>query len=276
MDDKNFKLSLADIDRLGTSIIKKAFRSFRQLLIVLLYVIAIFFVLNDFSLSVTSAEDMAVNKLPWLLLYVLTHYFCRDYGIQKGREDEEYQRVEGEYRKLCEQARAHRHDTEEYCAELSRHYEQMRRSELFSTLSVAVNEHGEPITKDLGKRARRALRRGLRRKPIHVSYRLLVDHSHGKSADFRPIKPSFESYIRRNSVITVLKIVFLSFFTFSLTASIGEDPLGNLIAGTPYLVTMLSISMTSALSAYRSVISYDVDCLNDRIAILSHIFDRHR
>ena len=273
MEDNNgnigFDFSLGSIEKMGASVMKRAFRSVRQILICLLYLIALFFVLNDFSFTLTSAEDLAVSKLPWLLLYVLAHYFCRDYGIQKGREDEEYLRVEKEYRELCELARRDRRAVEQSCAELSEHYERVRRQELLVSMGIREDENGEPCLEDLSRRALRRFKRRMKRKPIRITFRMLVDNSRGNAGSFRPLKPSFESYVRRTSAISVLKIVLLSCFTFSLTATLGSDPLGNLIAGIPYLATMISVSMTAALGAYRSVLSYETDCLCDRIAILS-------
>ena len=63
--ERKSALSFRDLERLGEGAVKKAFRSFRQILIVLLYVVAIFFVLNDFSFTVTSAEQF-VRLLPRL------------------------------------------------------------------------------------------------------------------------------------------------------------------------------------------------------------------
>jgi len=264
-------LSFRDLERLGEGAIKKAFRSFRQILIALLYLVAIFFVLNDFSFTVTSAEQFAADKAPWLVLYILAHYFCRDYGIQKGREDEEFQAVEKRYRELCDGVRGRRKEVEAYCRELERYYNGARLSEALFELGVAVDGEGEPITEGLDRRTKRAVKRAQKRKPIRVTYRMLIDRAERirGSASFRPIKPSFESYMRRTSIISVLKIVLLSFFTFSLTATLGEDPWANFLNGVPYLVTMLSVSITAVLSAYRSVLTYDVDCINDRIAVLS-------
>ena len=150
----------------------------------------------------------------------------------------------------------------------------MRLSETLSALGVAVDENGEPITEGLDKRTKRAVRRALKRKPIRITYRMLVDRAERVSKSFRPIKPSFESYMRRTSLVSVLKIVLLSFFTFSLTATLGEDPWSNFLNGVPYLVTMLSVSITAVLSAYKSVLTYDVDCVNDRIAVLSGLGEK--
>ena len=267
--ERKSALSFRDLERLGEGAVKKAFRSFRQILIVLLYVVAIFFVLNDFSFTVTSAEQFVADKAPWVVLYILAHYFCRDYGIQKGREDEEYKAVEKRYRELCDGARGKRKEVEAYCKELEAYYNGMRLSETFSALGVAVDEQGEPITDVLDKRTKRAVKRAKKRKPIRITYRMLVDRAERVSKSFRPIKPSFESYMRRTSLVSVLKIVLLSFFTFSLTATLGDDPWSNFLNGVPYLVTMLSVSITAVLSAYKSVLTYDIDCVNDRIAVLS-------
>ena len=267
--ERKSALSFRDLERLGEGAVKKAFRSFRQILIVLLYVVAIFFVLNDFSFTVTSAEQFAADKAPWVVLYILAHYFCRDYGIQKGREDEEFRVVEKRYRELCDGARGKRKELEAYCRELEAYYNGMRLSETLSALGVPVDENGEPITDDLDKRTLRAVKRAKKRKPIRITYRMLVDRAERVSKSFRPIKPSFESYMRRTSLVSVLKIVLLSFFTFSLTATLGDDPWSNFLNGVPYLVTMLSVSITAVLGAYRSVLTYDVDCVNDRIAVLS-------
>ena len=268
--EKKSALSFRELERLGEGAVKKAFRSFRQILIVLLYLVAIFFVLNDFSFTVTSAEQFAADKAPWLVLYILAHYFCRDYGIQKGREDEEFTAVEKRYRELCDGARGKRKEVEAYCRDLEAYYNGARLSETLSALGVTVDENGEPITEGLDKRTRRAVKRALKRKPIRITYRMLIDRAERTrgSSSFRPIKPSFESYMRRTSFLSVLKIVLLSFFTFSLTATLGEDPWSNFLNGVPYLVTMLSVSITAVLSAYRSVLTYDVDCINDRIAVI--------
>lgn len=268
-NERKSALSFRDLERLGEGAVKKAFRSFRQILIVLLYVVAIFFVLNDFSFTVTSAEQFVADKAPWVVLYILAHYFCRDYGVQKGREDEEYLAVEKRYRELCDGVRGRRKEVEAYCKELEAYYNGMRLSETLSALGVAVDENGEPITEGLDRRTARAVRRALKRKPIRITYRMLVDRAERVSRSFRPIKPSFESYMRRTSLVSVLKIVLLSFFTFSLTATLGEDPWSNFLNGVPYLVTMLSVSITAVLSAYRSVLTYDIDCVNDRIAVLT-------
>ena len=267
--ERKSALSIRDLERLGEGAVKKVFRSFRQILIVLLYVVAIFFVLNDFSFTVTSAEEFAADKVPWLVLYILAHYFCRDYGIQKGREDEEFLAVEKRYRQLCDEARGKRREIEEYCRELGRYYTEMRFSETLSALGVRVDEEGEPITEGLDGKTLRAVKRAKRRKPIRITYRMLVDRADKVSRSFKPIKPSFESYMRRTSLVSVLKIILLSFFTFSLTATLGSDPWSNFLNGVPYLVTMLSVSITAVLSAYRSVLTYDVDCIGDRIAVLS-------
>lgn len=266
--ERKSALSFRDLERLGEGAVKKAFRSFRQILIVLLYVVAIFFVLNDFSFTVTSAEQFVADKAPWVVLYILAHYFCRDYGIQKGREDEEYKAVEKRYRELCDGARGKRKELEAYCKELEAYYNGMRLSETLSALGVTVDENGEPITDGLDKRTKRAVKRALKRKPIRITYRMLIDRAERVSKSVRPIKPSFESYMRRTSLVSVFKIVLLSFFTFSLTATLGEDPWSNFLNGVPYLVTMLSVSITAVLSAYRSVLTYDVDCINDRIAVI--------
>ena len=266
--ERKSALSFRDLERLGEGAVKKAFRSFRQILIVLLYVVAIFFVLNDFSFTVTSAEQFVADKAPWVVLYILAHYFCRDYGIQKGREDEEYKAVEKRYRELCDGARGKRKEMEAYCKELEAYYNGMRLSETLSALGVSVDENAEPITDGLDKRTKRAVRRALKRKPIRITYRMLIDRAERVSKSVRPIKPSFESYMRRTSLVSVLKIILLSFFTFSLTATLGEDPWSNFLNGVPYLVTMLSVSITAVLGAYRSVLTYDVDCINDRIAVI--------
>ena len=267
--ERKSALSFRDLERLGEGAVKKAFRSFRQILIVLLYVVAIFFVLNDFSFTVTSAEKFVADKAPWVVLYILAHYFCRDYGIQKGREDEEYQAVEKRYRELCDGARGKRKELEAYCKELEGYYNGMRLSENLAALGVPVDENGEPITEGLDRKTVRAVKRAKKRKPIRITYRMLVDRAERVSKSFRPIKPSFESYMRRTSLVSVLKIVLLSFFTFSLTATLGDDPWSNFLNGVPYLVTMLSVSITAVLSAYKSVLTYDIDCVNDRIAVLS-------
>ena len=267
--ERKSALSFRDLERMGEGAVKKAFRSFRQILIVLLYVVAIFFVLNDFSFTVTSAEQFVADKAPWVVLYILAHYFCRDYGIQKGREDEDYQAVEKRYRELCDGARGKRKELEAYCKELEAYYNGMRLSETLAALGVTVDENGEPITEGLDRRTRRAVKRAKKRKPIRITYRMLVDRAERVSKSFRPIKPSFESYMRRTSLISVLKIVLLSFFTFSLTATLGDDPWSNFLNGVPYLVTMLSVSITAVLGAYKSVLTYDIDCVNDRIAVLS-------
>ena len=267
--ERKSALSFRDLERLGEGAVKKAFRSFRQILIVLLYVVAIFFVLNDFSFTVTSAEKFVADKAPWVVLYILAHYFCRDYGIQKGREDEEYQTVEKRYRELCDGARGKRKELEAYCRELEGYYNGMRLSETLAALGVPVDENGEPITEGLDRKTVRAVKRAKKRKPIRITYRMLVDRAERVSKSFRPIKPSFESYMRRTSLVSVLKIVLLSFFTFSLTATLGDDPWSNFLNGVPYLVTMLSVSITAVLSAYKSVLTYDIDCVNDRIAVLS-------
>ena len=266
--EKKSTLSFRELERLGEGAVKKAFRSFRQILIILLYLVAIFFVLNDFSFTVTSAEQFAADKAPWLVLYILAHYFCRDYGVQKGREDEEFQAVEKRYRELCDGARSRRKEVEAYCRDLEAYYNGARLSETLSALGVPVDEAGEPITEGLDKRTRRAVRRALKRKPIRITYRMLIDRAERVSHSFRPIKPSFESYMLRTSLLSVLKIVLLSFFTFSLTATLGDDPWSNFLNGVPYLVTMLSVSITAVLGAYRSVLTYDVDCINDRIAVI--------
>lgn len=267
-EERKSALSFRDLERLGEGAMKKAFRSFRQILIVLLYVVAIFFVLNDFSFTVTSAEEFVADKVPWLVLYILAHYFCRDYGVQKGREDEEFQTVDKRYRELCTEARGKRRELEAHCRCLEKYYNEMRLSETLSALGVGTDENGAPITEGHDRRTRRAVRRALRRKPIRITYRMLVDRAERVTKSVRPIKPSFESYMRRTSIVSVLKIILLSFFTFSLTATLGEDPWSNFLNGVPYLVTMLSVSITAILSAYRSVITYDVDCINDRIAVL--------
>ena len=267
-EERKSALSFRDLERLGEGAMKKAFRSFRQILIVLLYVVAIFFVLNDFSFTVTSAEEFVADKVPWLVLYILAHYFCRDYGVQKGREDEEFKTVDKRYRELCTEARWKRRELEAHCRCLEKYYNEMRLSETLSALGVGTDENGAPITEGHDRRTRRAVRRALRRKPIRITYRMLVDRAERVTKSVRPIKPSFESYMRRTSIVSVLKIILLSFFTFSLTATLGEDPWSNFLNGVPYLVTMLSVSITAILSAYRSVITYDVDCINDRIAVL--------
>ncbi|MBQ9116331.1 MAG: hypothetical protein IJY04_04860 [Clostridia bacterium] len=272
MESHDFDFSIKNIERLSTGVMKKAFSSFRQILIALLYVVAIFFVLNDFSFALTSAEDMAVSKLPWLVLYVLAHYFCRDYGVQMGREDVDYRSVDEKYRRLCDRVRGERRRFEDFCLRLSQRYEDVRKAELYERLGISLNDEGEPIVSELDKRTARALKRGLSRRQVKVSYRLVVDNSRESASRYRPIKPSFESYMRRTSVFSILKIVFLSCFTFSLTATLGADPLGSLISGIPYLVTMISVSMTAALGAYRSVLTYEIDCLNDKIAILDSYF----
>ena len=267
-DGKKNSFSIKDLEKLGDNAVKKAFRSFRELLIVMLYIVAIFFVVNDFSFRIASAEEFAADKLPWLLLYVLAHYFCRDYGIQKGREDEEFKGVEKCYRELCDKARGQRREIEAYCRELSAHYTEARITEALELLGVKMDENGQPMTEGLDRRTQRAVKRAMRKKPIRITYRMLVDRADKVHGGYRPLKPSFESYIRRRSWFTVGKIVLLSFFTFSLTATLGSDPVSNFIEGIPYLVTMLSVSVTAILGAFKSVITYDIDCLNDRIAIL--------
>ena len=267
-DKKKPELTFKDFERMGEGVVKKAFKSFRQILIGLLYLVAIFYALNDFSFTVVSAHDFASEKLPWLVLYILAHYFCRDYGVQKGREDEEFQAVEKKYRELCDKARGKRKELEEYCRELAEYYTESRRAEVFSALGVRCDEDGKPILDSLDRRTRRLVKRELKRKPIRITYRMLVDRAERLAGGSRALKPSFEAYMRKSSLVSVANIVLLSFFTFSLTASLGSDPWGNFLLGVPYLVTMVSVSITAALGAYRSVLTYDVDCINDRSAVL--------
>ena len=267
-DKKRPELTFKDFERMGEGVVKKAFKSFRQILIGLLYTVAIFFALNDFSFTVVSAQDFASEKLPWLMLYILAHYFCRDYGIQKGREDEDFRSVEKKYRELCDKARGRRKELEAYCRELESYYTESRRAEVFSALGVKCDEEGKPILDGLDRRTVWLVKMELKRKPIRITYRMLVDRAERLSGGSRALKPSFESYIRKTSLLSVAKIVLLSCFTFSLTASLGSDPWGNLLLAVPYLVTMISVSITAVLGAYRSVLSYDVDCINDRSAVL--------
>ena len=144
-DKKKTELTFKDFERMGEGVVKKAFKSFRQILIGLLYLVAIFYALNDFSFTVVSARDFASEKFPWLVLYILAHYFCRDYGIQKGREDEEFVAVDKHYRELCDKARGRRKELEVYCHELAEYYTESRRAEVFSALGVRCEEDGKPI-----------------------------------------------------------------------------------------------------------------------------------
>lgn len=288
MDDRSpYDFSLKELEKLSTGVVKKAFRYFRQLLIIMLYAVAVFFVLNDFSLRLDGGFEFASSKLPWLVLYVLAHYFCRDYGIQKGRDDDDFIAVNKSYNEACVKLRYRRREFEEYCRELERYYTDIRRRaalerlgatpEQFDAVSASTcGSSCDVITTKL-KRALKKLKKLEKKKPLRITYDTIcsrADTYREKDGADAPIKLSFERYMRRRSLISVAKIVIFSFFTFSLTATLGSDPISDLVAGVPYLATMLSVSVTSMLGAYRSVITYDVDRLSDRISIISGFLDR--
>ncbi len=280
---EGYGFSLGELDRLGAGMIKKTFGAFRQILIIILYAVAFFFIINDLSFHVDGAWEFAESKLPWLVLYVLAHYFCRDLGIQKGREDEEFLSVNAVYNGMCARLRYKRREFDGYCRELEKQYSIARRKRALEQLGIYdATVDGECVKEMLkkGGAAARKLKRTLRRlerlekkRPIRITY----DTVCSRAADPRkketpydaPTKPTFESYMRHRSWWSVLKIAVFSLFTFTLTASLGSDPLESLLRGIPYLATMISVSITAALSAYRAVLTYDVDRLSDRISIMS-------
>lgn len=291
-----YDFSFGDLEAFSGRLIKKAFRSFRQILIIILYIVAIFFVMNDFSLNIESTAELAETKLPWLVLYILAHYFCRDYGIMRGREDDEFVKVNELYLESCDKLRYKRQEFEEYCTRLCEHYTEQRRLRILEAfeangtigeVKLAI-EGKDEITHfaNSEKRKYRAVRRALkrlkrleRRRPIVITYSSVcsrAEQQNGKAVDEAPLKAPFEKYIRRRSWVSVIKIAFFAFFTFSLTASLGSDPLGNFVAGIPYLATMVSVSITAALGAYRSVLMYDIDRLNDKISVISGFFEQEK
>lgn len=278
-----YGFSLKELNSLSTGVIKRSFGAFRQILIFILYAVAVFFVINDLSFHVESAWELAEDKLPWLVLYILAHYFCRDLGVQKGREDEDFTSVSAVYNEMCGRLRYRRREFDEYCRRLEAEYTRARRRRALEQLGIYGESEGEDVGAEAVRKnavSARRLKRTLKRlerlekkRPIRITYASVCSRAvAARGADTpydAPTKPTFERYIRRRSWISVLKIAVFSVFTFSLTASLGSDPLESFICGIPYLATMISISVTAALSGYRAVLTYDVDRLSDKISVMS-------
>ena len=268
MSDKDrtspYEFSAKNLQSFTTGTIKSAFRHIREILIILLLVIAVAFATNDYKLILGHEWDFVKEKAPWVIMFVVAHFFAADLGVFKGKESIDYVEADTSYKNACESVRKEIRRFEEYCKHLETYYHKLRQKFKFALLGITEDYRKS----DLTKRKRRQANKIVKLKPNRIDPDILLTKDSGKEKEYQLIKPSLRARMNRKHIYSVIKIVVGAYCVLSLVFQPGENMWACFVRNLPNLGTLITVIVTGILSAYTETITYGVDRLNESRTVI--------
>lgn len=259
-----YEFSAKNLQSFTNGAIKSAFRHIREILIILLLAIAVAFATNDYKLIFGNQWVFVKEKAPWVIIFIVAHFFAADLGVFKGKESADYVEANDKYKKACDGVRTDIRSFEAYCKILEGYYHRLRQNFKFAMLGI----NADFKRSELSWRKRRKVRKIYSLKPNRVDPDILLTKESGNGKEYRLINPSLKAKMNKKHIYSVIKIIIGAYCILSLVFEPGANMWSCFIRNLPNLGTLVSVIITGILSAYSETITYGVDRINEKYTVI--------